>query len=572
MIRHILGIAWHLGGMFILPFVLGFVAALFFEVSEVAETMPILIGISLLLLAPSFFCQVIGLLLRVRREWRTLRERDRWDAEAALASVHRHARIITPRGWALLITSLSFVVCALGLKWASLSVVATMGLLLFYGVVGITSLVSTLLTGTFQAGLARRSSIERGMVPAVILAGEPAEERFTFRRIPVPPGYYLLIEDSLPARLGTQSRYAVGAGAKREELVVGGRLRHTPRGLYTLGPAEVYYQDIFGLSRIAVASVATAELKVLPRFRTIHITEPPRSRAEAPDLLTRPHRFATEDHFRFREYLPGDDTRRISWKLSMRAGRVQLRQPESKEVSSRTVILALDTYLPRGRLLADAVGVEEVLDRLVEVWISLARDLVERGDKVTLVAMARQPSGVLGAESIRAVRGGLARWQDIGARVVWQGASDIGAMLDQAGADAHAVVISSRFQAPPPAPYAGESLTWVWMPPADALGLKDPTLLQVLAGSEANAASYLLRLPHVAGADENGFFEQLKTVRYHAGRLAARQRLRVEARNHGEAVFRALIARGDAVYRLDAGVTSHRLVGVSAGRGSLGAA
>lgn len=565
MIRHVLGILWHLVGMFVLPFVLGFLAALFFEVSEVTETLPAMIGITTVLIAPAFIGQLLGLVLRVRREWRTLRERGRFDRESALATVHRHARIVTPRGWAMLITGLWFIVCSLGLKWASLSVVATLSLLLFYSVVAFTSLLSTFMTGSFQAGLARRSSIERNMTPAVVLAGEPAEERFTFHRIPVPPGFFLLVEDQLPLRLGTTSRYAVGAGAKREELVVGGRLRRTPRGLYQLGPAEIYYQDMLGLTRIAVASVATAELKVLPRFRSLEIIDPPRSRSPTPHLLTRPHRFPTEDHFRFREYLPGDDTRRISWKLSVRTGHIQVRQPETREISSRNVLLALDTYLPRGRMLADAVGVEEVLDRLVEVWISMARDLVERGDKVTLVAMARQPKGIH-AELVEARNGGHTRWQDLGARVVWQGRADIGPMLEEAGADTHAVVITSRFHAPPPEPFSGESLTWVWLPPKDALGTKDPGLLESLAGGATNVLSFLFRLPFPAGSDENGVVAQVREAMDHYGRLSARARLRSEARNQGDRVFSALVARGDAVYRLEPGPTKHRLVGVTAGR------
>ncbi|MDP2316176.1 MAG: DUF58 domain-containing protein [Pseudomonadota bacterium] len=573
MIRHVLGIAWHLGGMFLLPFVLGFVAALFFEVSEIADTMWVMLGLSALVIAPAFFFQLVGVALKVGREGRLLRARGRLGLETGLAAVHRHVRVVTPRGWAVLFTGLSFVVCALGAKWASLSVLAVLALLLFYGMVGATSFLSTFLVGTFETGVKRRGSISREMVPAVVLSGEPAEERFTFRRVPVPPGFYLLVEDVLPARLGTTSRYAVGAGARREELLVGGRLRITPRGLYQLGPAEVYYQDILGLTRISLASLATAELKVLPRFRALEIKEPPRSRLQAPDVITRPHRFATEDHFRFREYVSGDDTRRIHWKLSIRTGHLTLRQPETREVSTRTVLIALDTYLPAGRMLEDAVGVEEVLDRLVETFLALAKELVERGDRVSIVAVARRPDGAgLGVETIVCARGGHQRWQDLGARVVWQGQYDLPQILDAVGKGVNGIVVSSRFQAPPPAVAEGQSLTWVYLPPEEALGSSDPTLLQVLAGTKVNAASWLFRLPYLAGSDENAFTAQLRTVSFHMARLAARRRLRAIAKVNGQRTMQALVARGDAVYRLEPGVGSHRLVGLAGGGLSRGAA
>ncbi len=573
MIRHLVGITWHLGGMFLLPFVLGFVAALFFEVSEVAETMWVMLGLALLLIAPAFLAQLAGVVLKVGRETRLLRQRGRLDAASWVAAVHRHVRIVTPRGWAVLFTGLSFVVCALGAKWASLSVLAVLALLLFYGTVGATSFVSTFLVGSFEANIKRRGSITREMVPAVVLAGDPAEERFTFRRVPVPPGFFLLVEDPLPARLGTTSRYAVGAGARREELLVGGRLRVTPRGLYQLGPAEVYYQDMLGLTRISLASLATAELKVLPRFRALDIREPPRSRLQSPDVITRPHRFATEDHFRFREYAAGDDTRRIHWKLSVRSGHLTLRQPETREISTRTVVLVLDTYLPAGRMLDDAVGVEEVLDRMVETFLALTKELVERGDKLTLVAVARRADGgAVEIEAMPGARGGHARWQDLGARVVWQGWHDLPQLLEAVGPGMSGIVISSRFQAPPPKMAAGQSLTWVYLPPEEALGPRDPTLLQVLAGTTTNAASWLFRLPYLAGSDENALTAQLRTVRFHAARLAARRRLRAIAKRDGGRILQALIARGDAVYRLEPGVGTHRLVGLSGGGLARGAA
>lgn len=566
MIRHLLGIGWHLCGMFALPFVLGFVAALFFEVSEVAETLPWLMLVAAALIVPAFLAQVAGLLLKVTRESAELRRRGQLDAARFLATVHRHAAIVTPRGWAVLVTGLSFVVCALGMKWASLSVLGVMSLVLFYGVVGVASLLSTFLAGSFQGGMRRRGAIERAMVPAVVLSGEPAEERFTFRRVPVPPGFFLLVEDPLPARLGTTSRYAVGAGARRDELVVAGRLRRTPRGLYRLGPAKVYYQDMLGLTRISVASLATAELKVLPRFRDLDVREPPRSRLESPDVLSKPHRYATEDHFRFREYAAGDDTRRIHWKLSIRTGNLQLRQPETRETSSRTVLLALDTWLPHGRMLEDAVGIEEILDRLVETFISLAKELVERGDKVTLVAVARSPTtGALAIEALPCGKGGHPRWQDLGARAAWQGQHDVKDLFEALGPDVHGVVVSSRFQAPPPEPLGGQSTTWVWLPPQEALGDRDPTLLQALAGTPTRAFLWLFRLPHVAGADENALAAQVRDVLHQAGRLGARQRLRVVARARGDTILKQLIARGDAVYRLEPGAGAHRLVGISGG-------
>lgn len=565
MIRHLVGIAFHLVGLFVLPFVVAFVCALFFEVSQVADTAPFLLGLSALLIAPSFMMLAVGVVWKSRRELALLQQAGRANATTVLATIHRHVALVTARGWAVFVTGLLFVVLTLGAKWADLSLVAVLALTLFYGVVGVSTFLSAFIVSHFEAQVRGRATIERQMAPAVILAGEVAEERFLFRRVPVPPLYFLLVEDPLPPRLATVSRYAVGAGARLEELLVAGRLRRTPRGMYRLGPANIYYQDALGFTRISVASMATAELKILPRFRHLQIIEPPRSKLERPDILTRPHRFPTEDHFRFRDYQAGDDTRRIHWKLSVKTGQMQLRVPETKEISTKNVLLVLDSYLPAGRMLADAVGVEEVLDKLVETWISLAKELVERGDRVTLVCGARSPKGELAAEVMACQKGGHVRWQDLGARVIWQGQWDIPALLTEAGSGTHGVIVSSRFQAAPPGGFTGESLTWVYLPPERALEGKDPSLLQALAGDASRAFLWFFQLPFPVGSDENGFFAQLRIFADQSARLSARRRLRELAQRDGAAIYRQLLARGDTVYRLETGQGTHKLVGVSAG-------
>lgn len=565
MIRHALGIVFHLCGLFVLPFVVAFVCALFFEVSQVGDTAPFLLAISALLIAPSFMMLVVGVAWKSRRELTLLRQAGRSNLHTVLATVHRHVALVTARGWAVFVTGLLFIVLTLGMKWADLSLVAVLAITLFYGVVGVSTFLSAFIVSHFEATVRGRASIERQMSPAVILAGEVAEERFLFRRVPVPPLYFLLVEDPLPPRLATISRYAVGAGARREELLVAGRLRRTPRGMYRLGPANIYYQDALGFTRISVASLATAELKILPRFRHLQILEPPRSKLEKPDILTRPHRFPTEDYFRFRDYQSGDDTRRIHWKLSVKSGQMQLRTPETKEISTKNVLLVLDSYLPAGRMLADAVGVEEVLDKLVETWISMAKELVERGDRVTLVCGARGTDGALQVEVMPCQKGGHVRWQDLGARVIWQGQWDIPALLEQAGNQTHGVIVSSRFQAPPPGGFAGDSLTWIYLPPERGLEGKDPTLLEALAGTTTRAFLWFFQLPFPVGSDENGLFAQLRIFSEQAARLAARRRLREIAQRDGARVYRQILARGDTVYRLETGQGTHKLVGVSAG-------
>ncbi|MFT5680051.1 MAG: hypothetical protein ACI8RZ_000956 [Myxococcota bacterium] len=564
------GIAANGCGLFVMPFIVGLAAAVFVDVSEVADTGIILTILALVFIAPALLMQLLGVVLKVGRERRYLHEAGERSGAALLASIHRHMRIVTPKGWAALFIGLFFIAVALSAKWASFGVLAVLTLLLFYSVLGLTSFLSTFQVQTFQSGLGRGSSgIRREMSPAVVLSGEVAEERIHLNRVPVPSGFMLLVEDENPPELGTESRYSVGAGARRKVVTLSGRFRRTPRGLHRLGPARISYQDAFGFTRVNVASMATANLKVLPRFRSLEIVEPPRSRLEAPDVLTRPHRYATEDYFRFKEYAPGMDTRRIHWRLSIRTGHLQVRQPETREISTRKVLIALDTYLPKGRMLQDAVGMGQILDKLVETWISLANELIERGDQVSMVTALDDGDGNIVIEHISCTTGNRRRWQDMGARACWQGLHDLPQILESLGKELHAIAVSSRFFAPPPESLGGESFTWVYRQPMDALGKSDPPFWRVIAGpgngSPLHFLSLLFRLPAPVGSDENGTVRQWRDIWRRRRVHEARKRLRRVAYIQGAQTQELLLSRGETVYRLEPGVSGHKLVGLVGG-------
>ncbi len=566
------GIALNGCGLFVLPFVVGGAASLFFETSEVVETGDAMLILALIFIVPPLLVQALGVIIKVGRERIYLREAGKETSDEILASIHRHMRIVTPRGWLALLTGLWFVVLALSAKWASLGLLAVLSLLLFYVVLGATSFLSTFQVRTFERGLGRGvAGIRRELSPAVVLAGQVAEERLHLTKVPVPTGFTLLIEDPNPPELETESRYAVGAGARRKAVTLSGTFRKTPRGLHRLGPARIWYQDALGFTRVSVASLATADLKVLPRFRPLTILEPPRSRLEAPDVLTKPHRFATEDHFRFKEYQAGDDTRRIHWRLSIRTGRLQVRLPETRETTTRQVVLVLDTFLPKGRMLEDAVGMGRILDELVEAWISLADELVDRGDQVTLVTAADDGRGHIRVERLDC-RGESRRWQDLGARARWQGDFDLPRVVGTLGGEVHGVAVSSRFFPPPDErSLGGSSFTWVYLPPGVSIGPKEPPFWKVWVGGDPGASAKLFlrlfRLPGPPGSDENRFMKQITDTRREWRAYHARARLRRVAERQGGVTRQALVESGATVYLLEPGDGGHTLRGISAGKG-----
>jgi len=541
-------------GMFLLPFLVGLVGALFLEVSEVAETAPVLLVLTVAVLAPVLLVQLAGLVLKSRRELRWWRQRSALDLRRALDVLARHAGIITLRGWSLLVLGCLLTLLALGLQWASFGLLAVLGLLLFYVITGWSLFVSTFLVRTFERGLSRSdATIDRRMEPAVVHTGDEVEEVWRFRRVPVPAGYRLLVEDANHPRLRTESRYMVGQQARRGELTLRGRLRATPRGYFEVGPAQLWYQDLLGITRVSVASVATAALKVLPRIRPAHVIEPPRVQSSEPDVLTRPHRFPTEDLFRFREFGHGDDTRRIHWRLSLKHGRLHVRVPDTREITTQDVLLVLDSYVPPGLKQAAERGAEPVLDGLVDAWLSLATELVQRGDRVTLLAAVRaHDSDQIEVVRIAGRKGEVARWQDLGARVAWQSEHEVDALLEDCGENVHGLVATARVLGPPPGRLDGADTTWIVIDPLDALGASEPHwLAQLTGGSVAGVLSWLTRLPHAAGSEDNAWFRRLHHTWTSLLAWRARKVLRARIAATGQALPAALGSRGDAVFQVE---------------------
>ena len=564
--RTLPGLAFHLVGLVVLPFVIGLMAAMLFSASDVLETGTSMLVFTAVVLFPVSLAQTIGLLLKSRRDVRWWRERGGLSVSRLAEIFHDHARVVTLRGWMLMVSGVVLVVLAVALKWASFGVLAAMALFLFYIISGWTVFVSTFLVQGFERGLERGGTgIERRCSPAVVRTGELSEEVFTFRDVPVPWGYFLLVEDPLPARLETESRYVVGATARRGEVVTSGRLRRTPRGTYTLGPAKLWYQDILGITRVSVANHATAQLKVLPRFRPVQIIAPPRTSTQTPDIISKPSRYATEDHFRFQEYVAGDDTRRIHWRLSMRTGTLQVRQPENKEISTQDVVLTLDTWLPPGRALSAAHGADDILDSLVEAWIAIARELVSRGDRVTLLASVASTEGD-GVEIVRMPcrNGQAARWQDLGARARWQGEHSLSDLLDAMGTAVHGVVVSARFTPAPKQRDDGHKTTWLLMDPADALGPPDPHWMRAVVGFTGvlSLARWVLFLPNPTGSEDNSAARRIAAAYGIRQHWSARRTLRSIAQARAERTRAELEARGDAIYRIERRPNLIRLVGL----------
>jgi uncharacterized protein (DUF58 family) len=340
------------------------------------------------------------------------------------ADLPRLARIdvLTSAGASLGWLSASAIILAVWLGWASLAVVGLLGTALFH-------LVVLFAFATLRGQDPMRSStVTRRFSPDVVTEGDDVTEQVLFSGTRIPIGYRLFVSGRIGPRW-PQSRHVLDASESGGEVVLESNLGPALRGEHEAEPLEVWLQDTFGLCRSMRVEVGRAHLTVLPRISKALKTAPLLERGDGPRAPRPAARLPTEGHFRLREYQRGDDVRRIHWVRSAAAREIVVRLPDEIPPDRPRVRVVLDTFFPEGPALT-CDGPAEQLDAAVGVWLAVARSLAESGAQVTLVAALPQGTGVAVVREHFSLRAPTVA-QRLGARAVWQGQIEVGALLTE---------------------------------------------------------------------------------------------------------------------------------------------
>lgn len=154
---------------------------------------------------------------------------------------------------------------------------------------------------------------------------------------------------------------ALQAGETR---VVTYRLPTRRRGVVRVGPLAVNRADPFGLAGRRQVFGDTATLWVHPR--TVDLGPPASGRTVSLDgLRASDASDGTVTFSRLRQYVPGDDPRRIHWRTSARTGTLTVRQLVDTSLPTTTVVLD-----DRVSVYPDADAFEEAIDAAASILAS----------------------------------------------------------------------------------------------------------------------------------------------------------------------------------------------------------
>jgi uncharacterized protein (DUF58 family) len=191
---------------------------------------------------------------------------------------------------------------------------------------------------------------------------------------------FLLVEDSLPPSLGKPARVVVsGIPAGNSERVSYSVLCRQ-RGRFRLGPISVSVTDPFGLARVNIRVPDTNDLIVYPYVEDIPASELSLQGAGFGDSTMRQLYRSAAEFYTMREYVTGDDLRRIHWPSVARTGQLMIRQDEATRRSAATV------FLDNRTLMLGSVG-SQSFERAVSVAASMGRALLRAGFAVRLASV-----------------------------------------------------------------------------------------------------------------------------------------------------------------------------------------
>ncbi len=197
--------------------------------------------------------------------------------------------------------------------------------------------------------------------------------------------------------------YALKVPARRCA-VISTTMEFPRRGVHKVPPTDVVSSFPFGFSDRWRREDDGAEVVVYPRVRPVRSSVLEHMRGER--TMSRVPSADGDEYFALREYLHGDDVRRISWRASARLGKWMIRQM-SKD-NSRFVVFALDT-----RWLTHDPDFQDHYEEAIELVASFAVMLIHKQYNVTIETPDRSLDGGEGNLQERRILDFLARLEPV---------------------------------------------------------------------------------------------------------------------------------------------------------------
>ena len=193
-----------------------------------------------------------------------------------------------------------------------------------------------------------------------------------------------VVEERLDPDLGPQMRLPVSSISPGVPVTHEYALRPRRRGVYAIGPLEAEWSDPFGMARSRQRLAPPVEIIVHPTTESV-LDRPLARKWEDPPV--RPPRSkpwpSGFEFYGMRDYVPGDDLRRVVWRATARTGRVLVREFEQGVTDHISIVLDTDRGWHRPGEVSDT------FEQAVRTAASIGARHIKEGFTVSLAANGR---------------------------------------------------------------------------------------------------------------------------------------------------------------------------------------
>lgn len=224
-----------------------------------------------------------------------------------------------------------------------------------------------------------RLATTRRVSPGRLFHGTAAEIDLSLRNTSRLPTSVLGVRDAVPEQLTARSGFVLkpmrpGRAARMQYRITGHR-----RGVYTIGPLEVQVRDPFGIAARVLRTGGSDKLVVYPPVHRLAAGLPLRG-LTGTGGASRPQPGAAGDEVAtVREYVQGDDLRKVHWGSTAHRGQLMVRQDESPQRPDATIVLDVRAAAHRGD------GPSASFETAASAAASVAYHVAERGFDASLL-------------------------------------------------------------------------------------------------------------------------------------------------------------------------------------------
>ncbi|MDX1619791.1 MAG: DUF58 domain-containing protein [Nitriliruptorales bacterium] len=219
----------------------------------------------------------------------------------------------------------------------------------------------------------------RAVRPTRLFYDAEAHVTLRLRNVGRLPTAILQVEDRTPASLSEGARFVLAPLGPSGEVSLDYLVRGRQRGKYEIGPLAVRLRDPFGIAARGHTFGRTDELVVYPPVWRLPAGLP-LGGIQGPGGSGRPRPLATgEELANVREYVRGDDLRKVHWRSTAHRGKLMIRQDESPRNPSALLVLDRRVGAHHG------FGPGASFEVAVSATASVAYHLAERSYGTTLL-------------------------------------------------------------------------------------------------------------------------------------------------------------------------------------------